>query len=203
MKKKYLMTLAACAALAMAGQHSVMGAEVGEAAPDFTLTGHDGNEYTLSDLEGQVVILEWLNHGCPFVVKHYETNNMQQLQERFTNDGVVWFSIISSAPGTQGYMTAEEAAATYDDMGVAATAILFDPEGTVGKAYGATRTPEMFIIGEDGVVLYHGAIDSDSGRTFNPEADNYVVTAMEEIAAGDEVSTSLTRPYGCTIKYAD
>lgn len=200
--KKHLFALTACAALALASGVAPA-AEVGEKAPDFTLPGHDGNDYSLSDYEGQIVILEWLNHGCPFVKKHYQAENMQNLQKQYTDEGAVWFSIVSSAPGTQGYMTAEEAAATYDDMGVAATAILFDPDGEVGRAYSARVTPEMYIIGEDGTLLYHGAIDAHSGRNHDPDAENYVVVAMEEIAAGNDVSNPVTRAYGCTVKYAD
>ncbi len=178
-------------------------AEVGKAAPGFTLPDQHGNQHSLSDFKGKYVILEWLNHGCPFVVKHYRSGNMQKLQKQFTDDGVIWLSIISSAPGKQGHMTGEEIIAYNEANNVAATGVLLDPEGTVGRAYDAKRTPEMFIINPEGVIVYHGAIDSDSGRGVDSikNAENYVIKAMKELKAGKEVSTPITRPYGCTVKY--
>ena len=180
-------------------------AKPGDTAPDFTLKGADGKTYTLSDYEGQYVILEWLNHGCPYVKKHYGSGNMQATQAKQTADGAVWFSIVSSAPGKQGYESAEQAKKTAEAHDSKATAVLLDPTGKVGKEYGAKRTPEMFIINPEGEIIYHGAIDSI--RSSNPadikKATNYVNAAMAEAKAGEPVSDESTQPYGCGVKYAN
>ncbi|QYY36144.1 thioredoxin family protein [Ruficoccus sp. ZRK36] len=176
----------------------------GDAAPDFSLQGADGKTYTLSDFKGQFVILEWLNHGCPYVKKHYGTGNMQATQAKQTGDGAVWLSIVSSAPGTQGYETPADAQKTAKQMESKATAVLLDPTGKVGKEYGAKRTPEIFIINPEGEIVYHGAIDNV--RSTNPAdiktATNYVNAAMAEATAGEPVSQASTQPYGCGVKYA-
>jgi peroxiredoxin len=179
------------------------GVQVGQPAPDFTLKDCHGKEHSLSDFKGKTVVLEWVNHGCPFVVKHYSTQNMQNLQKAATADGVVWLSICSSAPGKQGHMSAGDAAAKCEAVGSAATAYLIDEDGTVGKLYGATRTPEMFIINTDGVLVYHGAIDDNSSSKAEDVAGatNYVQVALAEIAEGKPVSTPKTTPYGCSVKY--
>lgn len=178
-------------------------AEVGKEAPGFTLPDQHGNSHSLSDFKGKYVILEWLNHGCPFVVKHYQSGNMQKLQKKYTDKNVVWLSIISSAPGKQGHMTGEEIIAYNEANNVAATAVLLDPDGKVGRAYDAKRTPEMFIINPEGMLVYHGAIDSERGRNIDTieKAENYVVRAMTELLEGKPVSKPLTQPYGCTVKY--
>lgn len=204
MYRYLLRSFAAVAALCAIAAGSAFGAaEVGEAAPGFSLTDQHGNPHSLSDFKGKYVILEWLNHGCPFVKKHYGAGNMQKLQKQFTDDGVIWLSVISSAPGKQGAMSGEEIIAFNEANNVAATGVLFDSDGTVGRAYGAKRTPEMYIINPEGVLVYHGAIDSDSGRGADSiaKAENYVVKAMSELKAGKPVSEPLTRPYGCTVKY--
>lgn len=178
--------------------------EVGKPAPDFTLVDSNGQSHSLSDFKGKIVVLEWLNHGCPFVVKHYASNNMQSLQKEFTEKGVVWLSIVSSAEGQQGFMTPEETNKAKAEKGAAPTAVLLDTDGKVGRLYGAKVTPEMFIINAEGVLVYHGAIDSI--RSTNVEdvakADNFVRAALEEILAGKPVSNPVTQAYGCTIKYA-
>ncbi|MBC2595103.1 thioredoxin family protein [Ruficoccus amylovorans] len=175
----------------------------GDKAPDFTLQGADGKEYTLSDYEGQYVILEWLNHGCPYVKKHYDSGNMPATQAKQTADGVVWLSIVSSAPGKQGYETPEQTLKTAEAKGSKASAILLDPTGKVGKEYGAKRTPEMFIINPEGEIVYHGAIDSISSASQADikDAKNYVNAAMAEAKAGQPVSQASTQPYGCGVKY--
>jgi hypothetical protein len=149
--------------------------------------------------------LEWINHGCPFVKKHYSGGNMQKVQKEATEQGVVWLSICSSAPGTQGHMSAEDAAAKSKEVGANATAYLLDENGSVGKTYGATRTPEMFIINKDGTLAYMGAIDSNSAA--DPAtiegATNYVAQALGELLAGKPVSEAQTKAYGCSVKYAD
>lgn len=176
---------------------------IGETAPDFTLPDSNGNTRSLSDYRGKIVVLEWLNHGCPFVQKHYNSGNMQKLQKAYTSKGIVWFSIISSAPGKQGYMTPEEATKAVQQKKAAPTAVLLDPEGTVGKLYGAKTTPHMFIIDSDGVLVYNGGIDDI--RSTNPadidKAKNYVQMALDELLSGKEVTVKTSQPYGCSVKY--
>ncbi|MBE2179354.1 MAG: thioredoxin family protein [Chthoniobacterales bacterium] len=177
--------------------------QVGQPAPAFTLTDSDGNPHNLSDFQGKVVVLEWLNHGCPFVVKHYESGNMQKLQKDYTGKGVVWLSVVSSAPGKQGHMSPEDTNKTKTEKGSAATAILIDEDGTVGKLYNAQVTPEMFIINSDGVLVYAGAID-DRKSTDTADiagAKNYVAQALDEVLAGKPVSEATSKAYGCSVKY--
>jgi peroxiredoxin len=180
-------------------------AEIGKSAPNFTLPDSNGISHSLSDYEGKIVVLEWLNHGCPFVGKHYNSGNMQKLQKAYTDKGVIWFSIISSAPGKQGYCTPEEANEITAEKHAAPTAVLLDPEGTVGKLYGAKTTPHMFIIGKDGKLVYNGGIDDI--RSTNVEdiakAKNYVQMALDELLAGKEVTVKTSQPYGCSVKYKD
>lgn len=179
-------------------------AEVGNPAPDFTLTAADGEKHSLSDFEGQYVVLEWLNFGCPFVGKHYDSGNMQQLQETYTDKGVVWLSIVSSAPGKQGYYPPEEMVQQKKKHNGNMTAILMDPSGNVGKTYGATVTPHMYVINPDGELLYRGGID-DKPTTDQADiegATNYVRGALNAAMNGEEVSPKRAEPYGCTVKYA-
>lgn len=177
--------------------------EPGQSAPGFTLKSADGKTHSLSDFKGDYVVLEWINYGCPFVKKHYDAGNMQKLQKQYTDKGVVWLAICSSAPGKQGYMEPSEIVAKNADIGAAPTAYLIDADGTVGKAYGAKTTPQMVIIDPQGQVIYHGAIDSI--RSANPKdvdkADNYVSQALDEAMNGQPVSTPSSRPYGCSVKY--
>jgi cytochrome oxidase Cu insertion factor (SCO1/SenC/PrrC family) len=179
-------------------------AEVGSPAPDFTLTAADGEKHSLSDFEGQYVVLEWLNFGCPFVGKHYGSGNMQQLQETYTDKGVVWLSIVSSAPGEQGYYPPEEMVQQKKKHNGNMTAILMDPSGKVGKTYGATVTPHMYVINPEGELLYRGGIDD---KPTTDEADiegakNYIRMALDAAMNGEEVSPKRAEPYGCTVKYA-
>jgi len=178
--------------------------KTGEPAPDFTLTDTAGNEHSLSDFEGKVVVLEWINHGCPFVVKFYEPGHMQKFQEEAAAKDVVWLSICSSAPGTQGHMSAEDAAKKFEEVGSKAAAYLLDEDGTVGKAYGARTTPHMYVIDSEGILVYQGGIDDKP--TANKDdvegANNYVMAALEEVLAGKPVTTSESKPYGCSVKYA-
>lgn len=178
-------------------------APVGEQAPSFEVMGADGEMHSLSDYEGKYVILEWLNYGCPYIQKHYNGDNMQQLQEKYTNQGVVWLSVISSAPGTQGYMKAEEAQQSIDEYGSSPTEILLDPEGKMGKAYGARVTPHMFIIDPQGVVRYNGAIDDKPTPAASSleTAHNYIDAAMNSLMNGEEVEVKSNTPYGCGVKY--
>ncbi len=195
----------ALAAMAAALTLPLWAARPGEPAPDFTATDTYGRTHRLSDYRGKFVVLEWQNRGCPYTRKHYETGNMQRLQKQWTARGVVWLTIISSAPGKQGYMTAEEANQYFAQMGAAPTAVLLDPQGTVGHLYDARTTPEIYIIDPKGVLIYQGAIDDKP--TTNPEdiktARNYVDLVLGQAMAGQPVTISATRPYGCSVKYAD
>lgn len=203
MKKLVITTLAF--SLFLAGGLSLPGAEVGEPAPEFTLMGSDGEEYSLSDFEGQFVVLEWVNHGCPFVQKFYGAGEMQRLQKEYTDQGVAWLTINTSAPGKQGHMTAEQANESIERYDADPTAILLDHDGTVGRKFDARVTPHMYVIDPDGILIYNGAID-DSPTT-DPDdlegAENYVVAALTAGMNGGEVANPRTRPYGCGMKYAD
>ena len=179
-------------------------ANIGEPAPDFTLEAADGETHSLSDFEGKYVVLEWLNFECPFVGKHYGSGNMQALQEKYTDEGVVWLSIVSSAPGKQGYYPPKEMIEQKKRHNGNMTAILMDPDGEIGKTYGATVTPHMYVINPDGELVYRGGIDD---KPTTDEADiegatNYVDRALTAVMNGEEVSPKQAKPYGCTIKYA-
>ena len=182
---------------------SVAAVMPGQEAPDFTLTDSNGDSVSLSDFAGKKVVLEWTNHECPFVRKHYSSGNMQATQKAVTAKGVVWLSIISSAPGKQGYVTGEKANALTAERGAAPTGVLLDPKGQVGRLYGATATPQMVIMDEKHTVLYAGAIDDVP--TANPgdlkRAHNLVLAAFDDIEAGRPVRTPYETPYGCTVKY--
>lgn len=179
-------------------------ATVGEQAPNFTLEDTNGETRSLADFEGQYVVLEWLNFECPFVGKHYGSGNMQSLQENYTEEGVAWLSIVSSAPGTQGYFPPEEMNAQNEKRGGQQTAILMDPSGKVGKMYGATVTPHMYIISPEGELLYRGGIDDKptTDEADIEDATNYVRNGLEAAMNGEEVSPKQAKPYGCTVKYA-
>jgi peroxiredoxin len=178
---------------------------VGAPAPQFTAKDLDGKDVKLSDLKGKFVVLEWHNQGCPFVVKHYDSGNMQKVQKELTAQGVVWLTVISSAPGKQGYVTPEQEKKYLTDKSAAPTNVLLDPEGTLGTLYGAKTTPHMFIIDDKGVLVYAGAIDDKSGTSQSEVATarNYVLAAYGEAKDGKPVTTSSTAPYGCSVKYKD
>lgn len=177
--------------------------KVGEPAPDFSLPDTFGGTQSLEDFKGRYVVLEWVNHDCPFVKKHYNAGNMQRLQKEYTAKGVVWLSICSSALGKQGNLSPEEWNQVTTEMGANPTAVLLDPDGEVGHAYHATATPDMFVINPEGEIVYMGAIDSIAST--DPAdiavATNYVKAALDAAMAGDPVATPETKPYGCGIKY--
>ena len=177
--------------------------KIGMPAPDFTALDSQGVQHTLADYRGKIVILEWTNHQCPFVGKHYNTGNMQALQQYATGAGVTWLSMISSAPGTQGYVSGPEADALTAKRRAAPTAVLLDPQGVVGRLYDARTTPHMYIIDATGTLVYMGGID-DKPSTQNADvktATNYVRVALDEVRSAKPVSTPVTRPYGCSVKY--
>ena len=182
---------------------AVASPEIGKPAPAFTLKDTSGKEHSLADFKGKLVVLEWVNHGCPFVKKHYESGNMQKVQAESVGSGAVWLSICSSAPDKQGHMSAEDAAAKAKEVDSKATAYLLDEDGTVGKAYDAKTTPEIFIINEEGLLVYKGAIDDKpSANSADIEgAVNHVTAALKEIKGGKPVTVSSTKPYGCSVKY--
>ncbi len=177
--------------------------EIGEAAPNFTATDIHGNDFNLEDHKGKIVVLEWTNHLCPFVKKHYDTSNMQNTQKTATDNGVVWVSIVSSAEGNQGYVSAEEAIAIEEKAGTHATTRILDASGEIGKLYAAKTTPHMFVISTEGNVTYAGAIDSNPSPS--PDAvkgaTNLVLAALDDLSAGRVVKVSRTAPYGCSVKY--
>jgi peroxiredoxin len=172
-------------------------------APAFTLTDTNGTEHSLSDFAGKTVVLEWFNAGCPFVQKHYSKGNMQNLQSTYTEEGVVWLTVVSSAPGKQGHGTAAEHNSKMEQWKMQPTAMLIDEDGSVGKAYDAKVTPHMYIINSEGEIVYNGAIDSK--RSTNPEdipnSTNYVKEALDAVLAGEPVAVARTQPYGCSVKY--
>ena len=175
-------------------------------APSFQLMNQNGENIELDSFKGKKVILEWTNHDCPFVQRHYETSNMQNLQEKYAEEGVIWLSIISSAEGKQGYVSPDEAIELTNSRGAKPSHVLFDTSGKVGKMYKAKTTPHMYIIDENQKLRYQGAIDNmgRTGALFNTDlskAKNYVVAAMNDLANGLSVQESKTRPYGCSIKY--
>jgi peroxiredoxin len=182
-----------------------LAAKVGDPAPDFTATDSNGQSHHLADYKGKYVVLEWHNQGCPFTRKHYASGNMQHLQKEWTEKGVVWLTVISSAPGTQGYVTAPEENDYVKKMNAVPTAVLLDPDGNLGHLYAAKTTPHMFIIDPKGVLIYNGAIDDhptpDQGDI--PNSKNYVSEALEQAMSGKQVSDPATRPYGCSVKYKE
>ena len=176
---------------------------VGKAAPDFTGVDSNGNKHSLSDFKGKTVVLEWTNHDCPYVKKHYNSGNMQQLQKNATDNGVVWLSIISSKPGKQGHVSGKQANELTQSRNAAPTAVILDETSEIGRLYGAKTTPHMYIIDKTGQLVYMGGIDSipSSNESDIAKANNYVTAALDAMAAGKPVKDSVTRPYGCSVKY--
>lgn len=190
-------------ALALAGPVAAA-PEIGQPAPDFAVVDTQGEVRTLSEFAGQTVILEWTNHECPFVVKHYRPGNMQN-QQRIAREehDAAWLTIISSRAGEQGHLTAEQADELTASRNAFPTAVLLDEDGTMGRAFDARVTPHMYIIDADGILVYMGGIDSNPSANSDDiaGATQYVMVALEEMAAGLPISNPVTRPYGCTIKY--
>jgi peroxiredoxin len=203
---KYVLTaFTALAVVAACAEADGAAQTVGKPAPNFRLADANGKPVSLSDYKGKTVVLEWNNPGCPFVKKHYASGNMQKAQAAAARDGVVWLTINSGAPGKQGHMSGAEAKAMLAQAGAKPAAYLLDPNGVAGKAYGATTTPHMYVVNKAGALVYAGGIDDKP--TANPAdiagARNHVLAALSEIKAGKPVSVATSRPYGCSVKYAD
>lgn len=180
------------------------GVQVGQPAPAFSVRDTNGKTVSLADLKGKTVVLEWSNHECPFVKKHYTGNNMQTLQKKWTAQNVVWLTIVSSPAGEQGYVDAAQANKLTAERGAAPSSVLLDPKSQIARAYGAQVTPHMYIISGDGKLAYAGGIDDKPSTRIDDlaSAKNYVDAALSEIAQGKAVSVATSRPYGCTVKYA-
>lgn len=195
----------ASTALALACGAALAQATVGQPAPAFTATDTAGKAVSLADFKGKTVVLEWVNPGCPYVRKHYDSANMQTTQKNATGKGVVWLAVNSTAQGHGDFKKPADMAAWMTSQKAAATATLIDSDGKVGKAYGARTTPHMYIVDAKGTLVYAGGIDDKP--TANPAdtrtATNHVNAALADIAAGKPVAQATTRPYGCSVKYAD
>ncbi len=201
---RYLkLALTALVMLAPMSAHAA--AEIGKPAPDFTATAIDGATVKPSDFAGKVVVLEWNNPGCPFVHKHYDGGAMQKLQSYATGKGVVWLTVNSSGADREGSMSNDDAKTFFKAQHLASTHYILDPEGTIGKAYGAKSTPHMFVIDAKGNIAYMGAIDNKP--TPDPAslegARNYVREAVDALTAGKTVATASTQSYGCSVKYSE
>jgi peroxiredoxin len=178
---------------------------VGKPAPAFTVSDTKGKTHSLESYRGKWVVLEWFNHDCPYTRKHYSTKNMQTLQREYTEKGVVWISVVSSAPGTQGYLaSAADADRAMTDRKASPSFIVRDTAGTLGRLYGARTTPHLYVIDAQGVLRYAGAIDnkpspSPSGVS---GAHNYLKAALDAGLAGKPIAVGTTQPYGCDVKYS-
>lgn len=178
--------------------------ETGSTVSDMSVVDSNGVSHNLADYAGKTVVLEWTNHGCPYVKKHYTTNNMQGLQAEATADGdLVWLSVISSAPGEQGHVDGKRANELTEMRAAKPTAVVLDPEGTMGRTFAAKTTPHMYIINPAQTLVYQGAIDDN--RSANPAtiegATNHVRVALADMAAGRDIAVTDTQPYGCSVKY--
>jgi hypothetical protein len=194
---RILSTAAVCAAVAISVYAST--AEVGQPAPDFKLTDINGQSYTLSQLKGKTVVLEWTNPECPIVGRHYNTGNIPTLQKEATADGVVWLAINSGSKGAQGDLEPAQVKTWLSKTNAVPSAYFRDRDGTVGKMYGAKTTPHMFVINPDGVLIYAGGIDND--RKSHVGAQNYVRDALSALKNGQPIAKSSAEPYGCSVKY--
>jgi peroxiredoxin len=198
-----LLSLGPLAPCSPAGAIDRAGPVVGQPAPDFTGTDSNGKTVRLTDLRGKIVVLEWSNHECPYVRKHYGSGNMQALQKDATAQGIVWLTVLSSAPGTQGNVTPSQANELTVKRSAAPSAVIIDSSSTIARAYAARTTPHMFVIDKAGILRYMGGID-DKPTTDLADvktARNYVRLALTAMNSGTPVAESVTRPYGCSVKY--
>ncbi len=176
---------------------------IGKPAPVLTAIDSNGKLRSLAEFKGKTVILEWTNDGCPYVRKHYGAGNMQKLQQELTSKGAVWLSVISSAPGKQGYVSGAEANDLSASRGASPSAVLLDPTGTVGRAYEAQTTPHMYVVDKTGILRYMGALDDQptTDASTLPSALNYVREAFASVTTGTKIVEPATDPYGCSVKY--
>ena len=200
---KLARTLLAVSLAVACSPRLVAQAVVGQAAPAFSAADTQGRSHALDQYKGRWVVLEWTNHECPFVKKHYGSGNMQKLQKAYTARGVVWLTVISSAPGKQGHVTPAQADQLTQERGAAPSAVLLDPEGKMGRAYGAKTTPHMYVIDPAGKLVYAGAIDDtpSTDPADIPAARNYLSAALDAALAGKPVAVATSTPYGCSVKY--
>ena len=201
--KKLVISWITLAIFLMSGVSAAWAVRVGERAPDFAVSDINGKTQKLSDYAGKLVVLEWTNRGCPYTQKHYNSGNMQRLQREWTARGVVWLTVISSAPGKQGYATAADENAWLKKINAVPTAVLLDPAGSLGHLYDAKTTPQMFVINSQGILVYDGAMDDKPTTDLADvaRARNYLAQALQEVTDGKPVSVPATRPYGCSVKY--
>ena len=201
--RRSVMIGGAALALSPATAFASSSPDIGKPAPQFSAVDSNGKTWSLADLKGKIVVLETTNHDCPYVRKHYTSNNMQDQQREAAAKGVVWLTVASSATGEQGHVTAQQANDLTRSRNAAPAAVLLDPESKVARAYGATVTPHMYIIDAKGILVYKGGIDSipSSNVADIPKATQYVRVALGQLQAGQQVADSSTRAYGCTLKY--
>lgn len=197
------LVIALAAASALVAPAAMAAPVVGQPAPAFSAVDANGKTRSLDEFKGKTVVLEWTNSGCPYVRKHYDSGNMQGLQGQATKDGMVWLTVISSAPGMQGYVAGADAKAWKAKEKAAHTGLLLDPKGVVGRAYEAKTTPHMYVIDKTGKLVYMGGIDdkASSDPASLKGATNYVAAALADVKAGRAVAQAATRPYGCSVKY--
>lgn len=200
---KSVLVLVVAAIAAATAPLAQAAAKLGQPAPDFTLTDISGDSHQLSGYKGKTVVLEWVNSGCPFVQKHYESGNLPKLQRTATTDGVIWLTINSGRAGAQGDLDGGTATSWLKKHDAAPTAYLRDQDGKVGRLYGAKTTPHMYVISGDGTLVYNGAIDSirSADKSDLAKATNYVAAALADLKAGKPVAVSASQPYGCAVKY--
>jgi peroxiredoxin len=200
-----MMRLLPFAIVALAATPAAADQTIGQPAGNFRLMDADGKAVTLSQFKGRPVVLEWNNPGCPFVQKHYDSGNMQAAQAKAKSMGAAWLTINSGAPGKQGHMTGAQAKAFVATQKAQPTAYLLDPQGRVGKGYGAKTTPHMYLIDASGKLVYQGGIDDKptADKADIAGARNHLLAALGEVKAGKKVSVAEARPYGCSVKYAD
>lgn len=182
---------------------TVIAVDVGEPAPNFGIVDSHGKTQHLRDYKGHFVVLEWNSRDCAAVKKHYDSGNMQRLQKDWSAKGVVWLTVISSGPGTPGFMTPSQANTYFQEVNAAPAAVLMDVAGTLGHLYETRTTPQMFVIDPQQTLIYQGAIDNrpKPEQTDVASAKNYVAAALEEATAGKAVTVRETQPYGCSVKY--
>ena len=201
--KMHVLKAVAAAVLLATASGAMANAELNKPAPAFAAVGADGKPLKLDAYKGKTVVLEWTNHECPFVKKHYESGNIPSLQKDAADKGIVWLQVVSSAPGKQGHVDGATAQKLNGSRKAAPAGTVLDADGTIGKLYGAQTTPHIFIVKADGTLAYKGGIDSipSADKADLPKAENYVASALKAIAAGTAVQNASTKPYGCSVKY--